>query len=752
MPDHVVTEEAAGAPSDDDPGALPTVYGALHGRDEDLARAEGLIAAGARPVLTIVGPGGVGKTRLAIALGERLAGRFADGVRFVALAGERTSTDAESRVRQATSTTATTRAQVRSWLESCEALLILDNVEQIDGAGRLIAELAPRSGGSRVLVSSRGPLHIAAEQVVRLEPLRAEPPRGAGDEPGPAVALFLEVAAAADDGYAPDRAELGQIAELCRRLDGLPLAIRLAAQRRRLLGVPEMLRRIELDRTLLAGAARDVEERQRTVERSIAWSLDLLTAAERVDAHLMSLAPAGWSDATLADVEPPVPLDALGRMLDLGIVGRDGDRLSMLQTVRDVVAADGTEGTRRENERRFVAAWIRGAGRIAAVGASPAALAEDPNLRLVVRLLERSEEWEALLRFIGVLDRYWTQSGTATAIVGSLRAGLAVVELPDAREQRLVLALASLASALAGDVEEAIRWSARLVASVDAGGSAQERLWARNIAGGAHAFAGNHEEAYRIYLDALDLEAEGADVTKVLVNIAGTAVSLGRDAEATTFLHEARRRDPGSGVSRHPATLMHAAELARRAGDYAAAREYLIDAIHGAVERHERLWQLGAVATVGGVALETGDVDGAAMLLARAERVLEREQIDLQVLVDENERARLDEVRARVGPDRWRELREGGRDVDLPGLMAATLAWLERDGDPPDGPLTPREQEIARFVAAGRTNQEIAEALFLSRRTVQTHVANMLRKLGLPSRSALAAWQATSAAGRAQGG
>ena len=100
MAEHVDPEEDAGAPFDD-PGALPAVYGALHGRGDDLARAEGLISAGARPALTIVGPGGVGKTRLVVAMGERLADRFADGVRFVALAGERTPADAETRVRQA---------------------------------------------------------------------------------------------------------------------------------------------------------------------------------------------------------------------------------------------------------------------------------------------------------------------------------------------------------------------------------------------------------------------------------------------------------------------------------------------------------------------------------------------------------------------------------------------------------------------------------------------------------------------------
>ena len=733
-----------------DLGELPAVYGPLFGRDDDLDQAAGLIAAGSRPVLTVVGPGGVGKTRLAVALGQRIEHDFADGVRFVPLAGERAASDAATRVGQALGASTGGPEQIRLWLESRDVLLILDNLEQIPGAGALVAGILPRTGGSRLVVTSRGPLHIAAEQVLRLEPLGSRPaPHDAGEGRGPAVALFLDAATAADAGYAPDADELDGVAELCRRLDGLPLAIRLAAQRRRLLGVPEMLRRIESDPTLLAGAGPDLEERQRTIERSIWWSLDLLTSEERADAHLLGLAPAGWSDVTVSHIRPSVALTALERMLDLGIVGREAGRLTMLQTVRDVVAQLGTDDRRRENERRFLDAWLRDAGRIGAEGASPSALLEDSNLRLVVRLLEERGEPQTLLAFVGALDRYWTQSGTAVAIVGSLRKALATAELPETKDQHLVLALASLASGLAGEPDEAIRWSATLVASVDRHGGAQERLWARNLAGGAHAMAGDHEAAYETYRSALELERDGADVTKVLVNIAGTAVSLDRDDEALRFLEEARRRAAASsGIDRHPAPLMHLAELATRSGDLAAARRHLLDAFRGAVEMHERLWQMGAVVVAGGVALAAGDVEMAANLFARVEAILERERIGLRVVIDEREMARMEGLRSRVGPERWRALRQVGRDAGLPGLVETAVAWLGGPVTEVAGPLTTREREIARLIAAGRSNQEIADQLFLSRRTVQTHVANMLRKLELPSRSALAAWQASAASSR----
>lgn len=736
-----------------DLGALPTAYGPLFGREEDLSRAEQLMTGGDRPVLMIAGPGGVGKTRLAIELGKWIAPGFADGIRFVALAGERTVDEAKGRIRQAIGVGAMSSEQVRSWLELRDLLLILDNFEQISGVGDLVASLAPRTGRSRLVVTSRGPLHIAAEQVLTLGPLGAGPhPSVTGEERGPAVALFVDTARAADAAYAPDAVELDRIGELCRRLDGLPLAIRLAAQRRRLLGVPEMLRRIETDPMLLAATSPDLDDRQRTIQRSIEWSLDLLSDAERIDAHLLSLAPAGWSYESLAAIEPPVPLATLERLLDLGIVGRDRDRLAMLQTVRDIVSVTGTEATRRGNERRLVDAWVRDAGRIAAAGASPDGLAEDANLRLVVQLMERSGEWMTLLRFIGVLDRYWTQSGTAVAIMAPLRRALAVAELPETDDQQLVLALASLASGLAGEPDEGIRWAARLVESVDEHGSAQQRLWARNIMGGAHAMAGHHEAAYETYLAALELERDGADVTKVLVNIAGTAVSLKRDDEAVRFLQEASRRTAASsGVDRHPATLMHLAELATRSSDVTAARGYLVDALRGAVQMHECLWQMGAVVVTSGVALAAGDVETAAMLLARSEGMLERERIGLRVIADAGEIARIDDLRRRLGPERWRELRAIEPDAGLPGLVATALEWLERDDGSATSLLTTREGEIARLIAAGLTNREIADRLFLSPRTVQTHVANMLRKLELPSRSALAAWQATEMADPGRG-
>ena len=493
-----------------DLGSLPTVFGPLFGRDDDLDRAVGLIEAGVRPVLTVVGPGGVGKTRLAIALAERLAASYADGVRFVGLSGERNVSDAEARVRQALGATAAGAEPVRAWLASRDLVLILDNLEQIPGAGDLIAGIMPRSGGSRLVVTSRGPLHIAAEQVLRLEPLRSGPRRhDAGEERGPAVALFVDSASAADADYAPDEAELDAIGELCRRLDGLPLAIRLAAQRRRLLGVGEMLRRIDNDPTLLAGAGRDLEERQRTIERSIGWSLDLLTDEERVDAHLLSLAPAGWSEPTQAAIEPTIALTTLERLLDLGIVGRVGDRLTMLQTVRDIVSAAAPSSTQDGNRERLIDAVVRDATRLRSLDASPAALIEDANLRHVVHLLADQGDAERLLRFVVVLDTYWTQTGTGAAIAGRLRWALETAALPEAPDQLRALQLVSVASAMAGQPDEGLRIARDMVELSEQRGTVQERVRALNILGGAYLMAHQPGPAYDTFRSALPLGARG---------------------------------------------------------------------------------------------------------------------------------------------------------------------------------------------------------------------------------------------------
>jgi non-specific serine/threonine protein kinase len=514
-----------------------------------------------------------------------------------------------------------------------------------------------------------------------------------------------------------------------------------------------MLRRIDRDPTLLAGASPDLEERQRTIERSIWWSLDLLTGEERADAHLLGLAPAGWSEATLAAVEPAVSLTTLEHLLNLGLLSRVGDRLTMLQTVRDVVAGSQAVATRDRNRERWVDAVIRDADRVQGLGAGPAGLAEDANLRAVVSLLADQGDADRLLAFVVSTDAYWLQAGTAGAIAGRIRWALERTSLPEVSRQLRALQLGSVSSTLVGETDGGLALAHRMVALGEERGTAHEHVRALNVLGGAYLMAHQPELAYDTFRAALPFEDQGVDVTKIYINLAGVAVALERDDEAVELLETVRARAAETtGIDGHPVPLMHLSELAIRAGDLATARRHLLESLGRSVEINQRVWQLGAAFLTGGLAQACGDLDAAAAIVARTEAFLDRERMDLGVLVDAAGMARLDELRAQIGPERWRELRRAGADAGLPGLVAEALAWLSRPAatelETEAGPLTTREREIARLIAAGRSNQEIADQLFLSRRTVQTHVANMLRKLDLPSRSALAAWQASSASPR----
>jgi DNA-binding CsgD family transcriptional regulator/predicted peroxiredoxin len=423
----------------------------------------------------------------------------------------------------------------------------------------------------------------------------------------------------------------------------------------------------------------------------------------------------------------------------------------MLKTVRDIVAGSQEGETRDANRDRLIDATIRDAGRVQALGASPAGLAEDGNLREVVNLLSDLGDADRLLEFVVATDSYWTQAGTAGAIAARIRWAIERTALPKTSHQLRALQLASLASTLEGKTEEGLAIAHRMVALADERGSVEERLRALNILGGAYLMSHRPELAYDTFLAALALEADGADVTKILVNLAGVAVALERDDEAVDLLERARKRAAQTtGIASHPVPLVHLAEMAIRAGDLATARRHLRASLERSVEMNQRVWQLSAAFLTGGLAQASDDLAAAAAIVARTESVLDHERMDLGILVDASGMARLDELRGRIGPQRWRELRRTGVDEGLDGLVAAALDWLNRATESAStaGPLTVREQEIARLIAAGRSNQEIADQLFLSRRTVQTHVANMLRKLELPSRSALAAWQASSAATR----
>jgi predicted ATPase len=336
-------------------GAVPVPATPLLGREEEAAAVKKLVVGGGARLVTLTGPGGVGKSRLMLEATRRLGPGFADGARYLGLA----SVSAADLVAPAIAAglglnTSASRliTDLESYLRPRRLLLALDNFEQVMGAAPLLAELLEAAAGLVLLVTSRTVLRLRGEHEFPVPPLPVPPP-GVGRDPADlngysSVGLFVDRAHSVDSGFELTSANAGAVAEICSRLDGLPLAIELAAARVRLLPPQALAARLDQRFSVLTGGARDLPERQRTLENTLGWSFDLLSAGEQtllarlsVFAGPFSLAAAeaiGASDEGGASGPEPV-IETLGSLVDSSLVraeNRDDEpRFSLLETIRD---------------------------------------------------------------------------------------------------------------------------------------------------------------------------------------------------------------------------------------------------------------------------------------------------------------------------------------------------------------------------------------------------------------------------------
>ncbi|MBX3070771.1 MAG: TIR domain-containing protein [Thermomicrobiales bacterium] len=335
---------------------LPVPPSAIIGRDEEIAAVCALLGERETRLVTLTGPGGVGKTRLALAVGWRLRETFEGAITFVNLAPVRDPAlvlpeiAASAGLNNAGQETLV--AKLHTALRSQPVLLVLDNCEQVLEASGEIGELLAGLPDLKVLATSREPLRLRAEQTIDIPPLTVDESAGKSSTGQmteiPAVALFVARASAAKRGFALTNANRAAVHEICRRLDGLPMAIELAAARSSLLAPEAMLSRLEQRLPLLTGGARDLPERQRTLRDAIGWSEDLLTEDERAVLRRLSVFVGGFTlEAALAVTDTPGELrndvDVFGAMERLAahsllrqVVSEEGEaRFTMLEVIRE---------------------------------------------------------------------------------------------------------------------------------------------------------------------------------------------------------------------------------------------------------------------------------------------------------------------------------------------------------------------------------------------------------------------------------
>ena len=540
---------------------LPVQPTPLVGRERELEEAGGLLLE--NRIVTLLGPGGSGKTRLALQLAAEAVEDFEHGVFWVPL---QAVLDPE-RVVPAIAQTVGAQNGLADFLRGRRTLLLLDNLEQLLESAPTLAELLRDTADVKILATSREPLRLAGEQRFPVDPLPETD----------AVTLFVERARAIDPGFDPSPA----VAKICRRLDGLPLALELAAARTALLSAEELLGRLESALPILTGGARDAPERQRTLRATIEWSYDLLDEEEQRLFRRLSVF-AGSFDLDAATAVADAGLDTFQSLVDKSLVRRWGSgRYGMLDTIQEYAREQLVDsGEEPAIARRQVEHYI--------------VVADAANLSVEGTGEERPE--------VGRLEQPNFRAGLAWAVGnGELDLGL---KLAAALENFWVYT----------DPFEGIRWFEALMPAI-ADVDPALRAKALRVYGGTVYIVGEFERGAELYELSMAVFRELGDergVAHMLHRLAVEATRRGASDEARRLAEESLETSRRLGDRKGEAlALTNLGIIAQKEGDLDRAIDLYRRSAEAAHEVGFLWWEGGALLNVGDAAIEAGRLEEA---------------------------------------------------------------------------------------------------------------------------------------------
>jgi predicted ATPase/DNA-binding CsgD family transcriptional regulator len=709
-------------------------------------------------MVTLVGAPGCGKTRLGLEVGRRLADRCPSRVCFVELAPVRDGCLVASTVAAALGIDEQPRRSAEDALveevSTKELLMVLDNCEHLLGAiTALVSRLLDGCPALRVLATSRIALGLQGERVWRVPPL----------DLGPAVELFIDRA-----GLSGDRAGLGPssapvIAEICRRLDGLPLAIELAAAWSRVLTPTELLDRLEPALPLLRSHVRNATPRQRTMEAALDWSYQLLTPAEQLLFERLSVFAGSFDlEAAQALVPGEDVLDGLTSLVDNSLVLAEPDsekmRFRLLEPVRQfaevrLVAREERDATRRQHAEHYLRLALRSEAplRSSQAGAVLAQLEKDEdNFRAAMRWT-RDQPDDLGLRLCTALAPWWAIRGRAN----EGRAWIDEMLQHGTDDLRLRASSLARASRLAWRQRDYPSTRALLEESLAIGRELDDPLGvARRLRGLALVAVaqGDLDEARRLGEQSVALFRCHGDRYGLSLALAFLALTLqlaGDSRRAGPYVREARElsRSHG-GITSSLYTLGSMAFGAIAAGDMASLRAHTVEVVDllrklgGKSEDPGWLWWTG-------VALASGEgrYHTALKLAGAAEATARRDGLHLHDRLRQQVQPWLERARAETGPVEADRLAVEGSRLSPDELMNEALGEADHLRT---SPLSSRERQIADLIAQGLTNREIADRLIISTRTVESHVDHIKAKLGFARRARIVAWALDRANGHGE--
>jgi predicted ATPase/DNA-binding NarL/FixJ family response regulator len=758
---------------------LPAPLTSFVGRRGEMAAVKQ--ALGQSRLVTLIGVGGVGKTRLALSAASEVRRAFSDGVWFVDLS----AVQDEALVASTVAGALRLQSRSRQWAPSALArqladrnmLVVLDNCEQLRHACAVLVDTILRECPAlRVLATSRQALDVAGEHLVSVRPL-ATP---AADNPPPpsvlprydSVVLFNERAQAVAPGFRLDAGNSAAVAALCARLDGIPFALELAAARLRVLSPQQLLERLVEHSRVLRSDSALAPPRHRSLDSLIEWSYGLCSLEERSLWSRLAVFPGSFDVEAVEEVcgedgpqdEGAVPrdqvLDLLSGLVEKSVLltqpGRERMRYRLPETIRafgrERLAAAGEEMVLRRRHRDYFAtmylaneAWFGARQRELMDGM----LLEGDNYRAALNfcLSERDEPTDAV-RLVGAITAETMVHGFLSEGRYWMQRVLSVVDEPSPELARL-LWLDGWHALNQGDVQGGTE---RLRAGLDLAervGAAAESVKATVFLGEAALMRGDQAAAYDLFRAA----AAGSDPSDpqgvvLATTRLGFASFLRGDVDDAISLCEKSMAVSGEhGESWHCAeTLADLSIITWRGGDTARATQLCLDALRihrsfgNAVGTANAFEILAWIAAVERLHVRAARLLGAAEALWHA-----MDAAPFPYLLDYHAECE-SAVRRALGERSFETAHRAGTDSPLAENAAYALGEVDEvtGPDAPDGAsaLTRRERQIAELVANGLSNREIAASLVISRRTAEGHVEHILAKLGFTSRVQVAAWVA----------
>jgi non-specific serine/threonine protein kinase len=746
------------------------------GRNREIAGIVALLRRQGVRLVTLTGPGGVGKTRLALAVASEIDADFAGGTVFVPLAPIRDPVLVLPTVAQALGiregADRPSAERLAAALAGNGSLLILDNLEQVLDVAPSVADLLAACPSLTILATSRMPLRISGEHQFPVSPLDL-PVAGrhrTAEELGriEAVALFVARAREHDPSFVLTAANAGSVATICRRLDGLPLAIELAAARVKVLSPEALEARLTERLRLLTGGAREQPPRLRSMRDAIAWSHDLLSPGEQTLFRRLGVFEGGFTleaaEAVAGGQVGTSVLDALTALVDQSLVRRTAeggavDRYGMLETVREYAVEQlETSGEREDLRGQHAAYFADLAGRQEPTWWLPAALAgEQPNVRAATAWALDRGATELLVPLAIALVQYLEPAADYSLLE---LAATALSRVPPVLPDRQVLLLSGTAQ-FASLLGEGARASALVDQCADLAGEVE-----------GSPFVG--VAMLVLALVARDLgelersEAFAADALRRWQRL-GQANWIGEALD--TLGRSARAR---GDLDRAEALLLQAVEVARVAGPITAVAMALSGLGACALDRGDdrRAAALfgealplfvasnnpttveGCLTYLGFIAGATGRATQAARVLGAAEARSERNGLPWSPATRAQLAPALERARGELADADFAAAWAAGRELPLPQAATEALAVAqailaepapEKAAGAPARPraafnLTPRESDVLALLAEGRSDREIGKALFISPKTAGLHVTHILGKLGVSSRAAAVAF------------